>query len=178
MLTCLRLRAWLITSYQKKSTIHYSCSSKHCAHQHIMTWAINEWYVTDQQKSWFTARSSALGRVFFLWTEGLKAFRRLASGALVKLSVGISKLDSNISDDLLVMFDSLYYNSLNCQIEKTEKISLRQESEVLTLTPEIARTKVDLPWATWPMVPMLMVAWREMISGVSGVSFVISALCY
>jgi hypothetical protein len=29
-------------------------------------------------------------------------------------------------------------------------------------TPEIAFTTVDLPCATWPMVPMLMVAWRDM----------------
>ena len=25
-------------------------------------------------------------------------------------------------------------------------------------TPEIARTTVDFPWATWPIVPMLSVA--------------------
>ena len=48
---------------------------------------------------------------------------------------------------------------------------------ILTLTPEIALTKVDFPWATWPIVPMLMVAWREMMSGVRGVSFVMSAPC-
>lgn len=42
---------------------------------------------------------------------------------------------------------------------------------VLTVfTPLIALTTVDLPWATWPMVPMLMVACLEMTSGVSGVS--------
>jgi hypothetical protein len=30
----------------------------------------------------------------------------------------------------------------------------------LTITPESALTTVDFPWATWPMVPILMVAWR------------------
>ena len=38
----------------------------------------------------------------------------------------------------------------------------------LTFTPDKAFTVVDFPWATCPMVPMLMVACREMISGVSG----------
>ena len=37
-------------------------------------------------------------------------------------------------------------------------------------TPEIAFTTVDLPCATWPIVPMLIVACREITSGVSGVS--------
>lgn len=41
-------------------------------------------------------------------------------------------------------------------------------------TPEIAFTTVDLPCATWPIVPMLMVAWREITSGDSGVSLVMS----
>lgn len=40
-----------------------------------------------------------------------------------------------------------------------------------TCTPEIAFTTVDFPCATCPMVPMLMVAWRLMTSGVNGVSF-------
>lgn len=41
-------------------------------------------------------------------------------------------------------------------------------------TPEMALTTVDLPWATCPIVPMLIVAWREMTSGDSGVSLVTS----
>lgn len=41
-------------------------------------------------------------------------------------------------------------------------------------TPEIAFTTVDLPWATCPIVPMLMVACREMTSGDRGVSFEMS----
>lgn len=39
-----------------------------------------------------------------------------------------------------------------------------------TWTPEIALTTVDLPCATCPMVPMLIVAWRLMTSGVNGVN--------
>lgn len=41
-------------------------------------------------------------------------------------------------------------------------------------TPEIALTTVDLPCATCPMVPMLIVAWREITSGESGLSSVAS----
>lgn len=41
-------------------------------------------------------------------------------------------------------------------------------------TPEIAFTTVDLPCATCPIVPMLMVACREITSGERGVSFVMS----
>lgn len=41
-------------------------------------------------------------------------------------------------------------------------------------TPEIAFTTVDLPCATWPIVPMLIVACREITSGDSGERDVIS----
>lgn len=41
-------------------------------------------------------------------------------------------------------------------------------------TPDMALTTVDLPWATWPIVPILIVACREMTSGESAVSFEIS----
>lgn len=37
-------------------------------------------------------------------------------------------------------------------------------------TPEMALTTVDLPCATWPIVPMLMVAWRLMTCGEDGLS--------
>ena len=40
---------------------------------------------------------------------------------------------------------------------------------LLTLVPEIALTRVDLPCATWPIVPIFYVAYLEIISGVSGV---------
>lgn len=39
-------------------------------------------------------------------------------------------------------------------------------------TPEMALTRVDFPCATWPIVPMLIVAWRAMTSGESGLSVV------
>lgn len=41
-------------------------------------------------------------------------------------------------------------------------------------TPEMAFTTVDFPWATCPIVPILMVACREMTSGDKGVSLVTS----
>ena len=44
------------------------------------------------------------------------------------------------------------------------------------VTPERAFTTVDFPWATCPMVPRLIVAWREITSGLSGVSFVTSSV--
>ena len=37
--------------------------------------------------------------------------------------------------------------------------------------PDTALTKVDLPCATCPIVPMLIVAYLEMISGLRGVTF-------
>ena len=40
-----------------------------------------------------------------------------------------------------------------------------------TCTPDMAFTTVDLPCATWPMVPILMVACRLITSGVRGVNF-------
>lgn len=41
-------------------------------------------------------------------------------------------------------------------------------------TPEIAFTTVDFPWATWPMVPMLIVACLDITSGDKADSFVTS----
>ncbi len=51
-------------------------------------------------------------------------------------------------------------------------VMLRSSSGLVrtVLTPEMALTTVDLPWATCPMVPMLMVACFEMTSGVRAVS--------
>lgn len=43
-------------------------------------------------------------------------------------------------------------------------------------TPESALTTVDLPCATCPMVPMLMVACLEITSGERGVSLLVSRL--
>lgn len=41
-------------------------------------------------------------------------------------------------------------------------------------TPEMALTTVDLPCATWPIVPILMVACREITSGESADNFEMS----
>jgi hypothetical protein len=38
------------------------------------------------------------------------------------------------------------------------------------LIPEIALTTVDFPWATCPIVPMLIVAYLEITSGERGVN--------
>ncbi len=35
-------------------------------------------------------------------------------------------------------------------------------------TPDKDLTTVDLPWATWPIVPILIVACRLMTEGVNG----------
>ena len=43
-------------------------------------------------------------------------------------------------------------------------------------TPEIAFTTVDLPWATCPIVPILIVAWRLITSGDKAVNLEISYL--
>lgn len=44
------------------------------------------------------------------------------------------------------------------------------------LIPEIALTTVDLPWATCPIVPMLIVAYQEITSGDKGVKASILSL--
>lgn len=107
MLTSLRLRAGLITSNQKQSGVHNCSSSEHSSHEHIMAWAINEGNVPDQLEDWITASWSALRVVFFLGSKRLKALGGGASGALVQFWVGVAQLDSNISESLLVMTDSV-----------------------------------------------------------------------
>ena len=51
---------------------------------------------------------------------------------------------------------------------------LKLKIRLLTLIPETARTRVDLPCATWPIVPMFYVAYLEIISGDNAFTFEIS----
>ena len=65
--------------------------------------------------------------------------------------------------------------------EQSMKKYLRSVLKILTLVPEIALTRVDLPCATWPIVPIFWVACLEIISGVNGVissKFSWSRLCW
>lgn len=85
-----------------------------------------------------------------LWSRTLCTF--------VQLCICIPKLNSNISNFFFGISYGLYLQN----IKTNEKI-------LLTLTPEMALTRVDLPWATCPIVPMFCVAYLEIISGVNGV---------
>lgn len=54
-------------------------------------------------------------------------------------------------------------------------MDLTYSSICLTVfTPDIAFTNVDLPWATWPIVPILIVAYLEIALKDSGVILAIS----
>ena len=85
-------------------------------------------------------------------TDNLKATCNLKSSKIiVKL---IKKLQN--SPNLIVIFLSSSF------LKRT------------VCTPEIALTTVDFPWATWPIVPTLIVACLEITSGERGVNFAIS----
>lgn len=106
-----------------------------------MPWAINERHMSNEEQLRFTY--GALGRVLLLRPERLEAVGWLTSWTLVQLRIRITQLNGNVSEAFLVVAHGLL------------RIS---QMSVITLTPEMARTRVDLPWATWPMVPILMVA--------------------
>ena len=72
-----------------------------------MPWAIDEGHVPDQLQNGVATVSGALGVVFHLRTKRLEAFRRLASGAFVKLSIGITQLDGDVSETFLVVTNGL-----------------------------------------------------------------------
>ena len=72
-----------------------------------MAWAIDEGDVSNQQQGGIAPRSGALRAVFLLRAEGLVTLRRLASRAFIKLRVGITELDCDVSESLFVVTHSL-----------------------------------------------------------------------
>ena len=83
---------------------------------------------------------------------------------LVEFGVGVSKLDRNVSEHFSEMAHRL----------KPRKERFVCKYNLLTFCSETALTRVDLPCATCPIVPMLIVACLEIISGLSGVTALIS----
>jgi hypothetical protein len=98
-----------------------------------MTWAIDERHMSVQEK--LSIAMFAIGCISFLRSIRLVALRSWAYRASVQLGVSITKLDGNISDLFFLM-------SYGLKILKKIKTRLL---DLLTFTPEIARTKVDLP---------------------------------
>jgi hypothetical protein len=79
------------------------------------------------------------------------------------LSICIAQFYGDIT--LLLILES-YSLHRKCACSPDNKTS----STTRTCTPDIAFTTVDFPWATWPIVPMLIVAWRPITSGDKGVN--------
>lgn len=73
-----------------------------------MAWTVYEWDMSNELQNRLAAGWSALGMVFFLRAERLETLWRGASGALVELWVGVTKLDSNISESLFIVTDRIY----------------------------------------------------------------------
>lgn len=129
----LRLRARLISSDQKKSGVHDCSSSKHGGHEDIVTWTVHEGHVSHQEQ--LRVAVQALGFVFLVGLVRLVALGCWANRALVQLGICITKFNRNVSDSLFPVFDGLNNTYYPC-------------STILTLVPEIASTRVDLPCAT------------------------------
>lgn len=107
-----------------------------------MTWTIYKGDMSEELKYGLTAWGGTLGVISHFRTKRFEALGRFAGGAFKELSVGIAQLDCDVTESLFVMSNCL----------------LKVKISIDTLTPEMALTSVDLPCATCPMVPMLMVA--------------------
>ena len=107
MLRRLRLRAGLVASNKQQRRVHDSCTGKHGSHEHIVTGAIDERHVSHEEERAAAARVLASLFVGRLGAEGKVALRRLTLEALVELSVGVTELDGNVTDLLLLMLNGL-----------------------------------------------------------------------
>jgi hypothetical protein len=105
MLSSLRLGVGLITSDKEEGSVHDGGTSEHSSHKGIVTWAINEGNMTGQDE-WRTAFDT-LNCVRLCAIEGLEAVGGVASGALVELGVGVTKLDSDVTELLSEEADRL-----------------------------------------------------------------------
>lgn len=98
MLTCLRLRVGLISCNEQEGGIHDSRTSQHGRHEGIVTWTVDKRDMPRQHKwrvAMFAVHSIGLGRV-----ERCEAVGGWALNALVKLGVGITQLNCNVSQFL------------------------------------------------------------------------------
>ena len=107
MLTGLGLGAGLVACDEEKCGVHDGDSCKHCGHEYIMSWAIDEGNVSDEEKGRIAAWGGALGRVLLLGAKRLEALGRGTSGALVQLGVRIAELDGDVSEAFFVVTHSL-----------------------------------------------------------------------
>ena len=97
-----------------------------------MTRAIDERDMSHQEKICLAV--FALGAILLGRAIRLEALGSCTFWAFVELSIRITKLNGDVSNLLFLMSYSLCQN-----VKNTRK---------LTLTPEMALTRVDFPWAT------------------------------
>ena len=83
MLTCLWLRVVLVTSHKEQGGVHDSSSCEHGSHEGVVTWAIDEGNVTQEDEGSLLLTERAQGIVRMETAVGHKALRRWALGALV-----------------------------------------------------------------------------------------------
>lgn len=94
--------------------------------------------------------------------------------ACTGLGVCVAQLDGDVALEFALETDRL--RRAGCTAVRESRRQLRgthqqhrRGPKCRTCTPDMALTTVDLPCATWPIVPMLSVAWREITSSDSGV---------
>lgn len=160
-----------LTGNKQKSGIHNSGSVQHCSHKNVVTGAINEAYMTiklEATGAWWsiTRKTIILSRSSRSEANGSRAFRVIA---LIDFRIGVALFE------IKTWIDSprIFYSCINLP----SLIVMFLSSSFLkrtVCTLEMALTTVDFPCATCPIVPILMVAWRDITSGDWGVNFVTS----
>eukprot|EP00964_Phaeocystis_antarctica_P143977 scaffold109653_cov78-Phaeocystis_antarctica.AAC.2 len=144
--------------------VHDSSAVKHGRHQNVVTGAVDERHVPHELIGPFALHNSVLGGAAARQEVARARAKRVL--ALVDLGVGVAKLDGNVTLQFVLEADSLRGTeqpvkrgpwwaaaAAPCALASQGGPSLRYTWERRTCTPEMAFTTVDLPWATWPMVP-------------------------
>ena len=97
-----------------------------------MTWAIDERNMATKYKRCITVNTvNMVGLVRVIRHEALWSW---ALRALVKLCIGITQLDGNVTHELLLVTHSLLHRK-----------AIKVNEELLTFCSEIERTRVDFP---------------------------------
>lgn len=109
MLRGLGLGAGFVASNKEEGGIHDGGARQHSAHENIVTGAINEGDVTQQSVGAAAAVALAGGVNLLVALVAAVAGRTRALGvvAFVDLGVGVTELDGNVADQLVLEADSL-----------------------------------------------------------------------
>lgn len=178
MLARLRLWAGLVAGDQQEGGVHDGRSVQHGGHEHVVARTVDEGHVTKQRHRAAAARAFANGMRLCVGTERGVAIRTMKLGkgpeelrravrivALIDLCVGVAQLDSNISLQLVLEAHSLLLRP------ETRDSYLHARNGLYNgglSVGDVSNGTCGSEGRKAESLPMLIVAWYCMISGLMG----------